>query len=129
MRGTWTVAKAAGTLALLPPDVAKVYYREDLTAEFEKEAEDDLSLKLRQIATAVLKAHLPDRAAGPVHMTTAQRDELLVAYDELQQSANVFAFRLAILSGASEAVVAKVTTLEQMYPYQDKAVQALNPGK
>ena len=126
-RGTWTVATTAGTIALLPPELAKVYARVDLTAEFEKSAEDDLSQKLRQLETASLKAHLPAKAVGPVHMTATQRDDLLVAYDDLCQAAKVFAFRLAIVSGASEAVAAKAQTLEQMYPYQDRAVNALGP--
>ena len=126
-RGTWTVAKAAGTIALLPPELAKVYARVDLAAEFEKSAEDDLSLKLMQLSTAVLKAHLPAKAAAPVRMSAAQRDELLVAYDEVCQAAKIFGFRLAILTGASEAVVSKAQTLEQMYPYQEQAVKALSP--
>jgi len=126
-RGTWTVAKAAGTIALLPPDLAKVYTRVDLTAEFEKSAEDDLSEKLSRLGTAVLKAHLPAKPVGPVHMTSAQRDDLLVAYDEVCEAARLFGFRLAILTGASEAVVQKAQTLEQMYPYQDQAAKALAP--
>jgi hypothetical protein len=126
-RGTWTVATAAGTIALLPPELAKVYARVDLTADFEKSAEDDLTQKQMQLATAVLKAHLPARAAAPIHMTTMQRDDLLVAYDQVCEAARVFALRLAILTGASEAVVAKAQTLEQMYPYQDQAVKELGP--
>lgn len=126
-RGTWTVATAAGTIALVPPELAKVYARVDLAAQFEKDAEDDLSHQLMRISTAALKAHLPARAAGPIHMTSAQRDDLLGAYYELGQAANIFAFRLAILSGASQAVVASVQTLEQMYPYQNRAVQQLGP--
>ncbi len=128
-RGTWTVATAAGTIALVPPELAKVYARVDLTAQFEKDAEDDLSQKLMRLGTAVLKAHLPARAAGPIHLTTAQRDDLLVAYDEVGEAAKIFAFRLAILSGASEAVVANAHTLEQMYPYQDQAVNSLGPQR
>jgi hypothetical protein len=128
-RGTWTVAKAAGTIALLPPDLAKVYARVDLEAEFEKSAEDDLSQKLMHLSTAVLKAHLPAQSLTPVHMTTAQRDDLLVAYDEVGQAVNLFGFRLAILAGASEAVAAKAQTLEQMYPYQEQAVKTLESQK
>ena len=126
-RGTWTVAKAAGTIALLPPELAKVYARVDLTAEFEKSAEDDLSQKLMQLSTAVLKAHLPAKAVAPTRMSASQRDELLVAYNEVCESAKVFGFRLAILTGASEAVVSKAQTLEQMYPYQERSVKALTP--
>ena len=128
-RGTWTVAKAAGTIALLDPELAKVYARVDLTAEFEKTAEDDLSQKLMNLSTAVLKARLPATAVAPVHMSAAQRDDLLVAYDELFEVAKIFVFRLTILTGASEAVVSKAQTLEQMYPYQDRAVQAVTPRR
>jgi hypothetical protein len=126
-RGTWSVAQAAGTIALLPPELAKVYARVDLSAEFERAAEDDLSQKLMQLGTAVLKAHLPAKAAGPVHLTLTQRDDLLVAYDEVCQAVKNFGFRLAIMTGASEAVLARAQTLEQMYPYQDQAVKALDP--
>ena len=125
-RGTWTVAQAAGTIALLPPELAKVYAREDLTAEFEKSAEDDLSEKLMQLATALLKAHLQDHALTAMHMTRAQRDDLLVAYDEVNQAAQIFGFRLAIQSGASKAVIGGAQTLDEMYPYQEQAVRALD---
>ncbi len=126
-RGTWTVAQAAGAVALLPPDLAKVYARVDLTAQFEKDAEDNLTLKQGQMETAVLKSHTAASSTRPFPMTSAQRDDLLVAYDQERQAANLFAFRLAILRGATEAVVAKAQTLEQMYPYQERAVQALGP--
>ena len=63
-RGTWTVVKAAGSVALLPPEQAKVYARVDLAAEFEKAAEDDLTQKQMQLSTGFVKAHVPPGTVG-----------------------------------------------------------------
>jgi hypothetical protein len=124
-RGTWTVAKAAGSIALLPPELAKVYARVDLAAEFEKAAEDDLTRKEMQLSTGFVKAHVRPGTVDAISLTAGERDELLVAFHEFYESVELFKFRLAILSGACDAVVARAQTLQEMYPFQEQSVKKL----
>lgn len=124
-RGTWTVAKAAGSIALLPPELAKVYARVDLAAEFEKAAEDDVTQKEMKLSTGLVKAHVPPDTVPAISLTAAERDDLLVAFHEIYESMELFKFRLAILSGACDAVVAGAQTLQEMYPLQEQSVKKL----
>jgi hypothetical protein len=120
-RGTWTVAKAAGTVALLPPDTAKVYARLDLNDEFEQQAEGEIG----NTSTALASARLRDHANGdghPLQLTPAQVDDLLHAFGDAREAAADFHFRLVVLEGALEAVIANAATLQQMYPYQIRAI-------
>jgi hypothetical protein len=122
-RGTWTVAKAAGTVALLPADTARVYARLDLCDEFEQQAENALG----DTAAALASARLKDHAIGnghPLHLTQPQVDDLIKAFsDASEATANFhFHFRLVVLEGALEAIVANASTLQQMYPYQVRSI-------
>jgi hypothetical protein len=119
-RGTWTVAQAAGTVALLPPEMAKVYARLDLNAQFEQQAETDTVQAGNNLVSAILQNHA---ATGhPLRLTQAQVDDLLYAFGTTREAATLFHFRLVVLKGALEAVVANVDTLQQMYPYQIRAI-------
>jgi hypothetical protein len=119
------VAKAAGSIALLPPELAKVYARVDLAAEFEKAAEDDVTQKQMNLSTGFVKAHVQPGTVPAVSLAAGERDELLVAFHELYESTELFKFRLAILSGAYDAVVARAQTLQEMYPLQEQSVKKL----
>jgi hypothetical protein len=121
-RGTWTIAQAAGTVALLPPEKAKVYARLDLTADFEKQAEIETSHSAGLLAIARLQDHAAASDGHPLRLTQAQVDDLLHAFGTAREAANDFHFRLVVLDGALEAVVANVDTLQQMYPYQIRAI-------
>lgn len=121
-RGTWTIAQAAGTVALLPPEKAKVYARLDLTADFEKQAEIETGNTASLLTTARLQDHdiFPD--GHPLVLTQPQVDDLLHAYGAAREATSMFHFRLVVLKGALEAVVANVDSLQQMYPYQTRAI-------
>jgi len=121
-RGTWTVAQAAGTVALLPPEKAKVYARLDLTADFERLAEMETSRTAALLAVARLQNHAATADGHPLRLTQAQADDLLHAFGTAREATIDFHFRLVVLQGALEAVVANVDTLQQMYPYQIRAI-------
>jgi hypothetical protein len=121
-RGTWTIAQAAGTVALLPPERAKVYARLDLTADFEKQAEIETSRTAGLLAVARLEDHAASADGHPLRLTQSQLDDLLHAFGTLREATTDFHFRLVVLEGALEAVVANVDTLQQMYPYQIRAI-------
>ena len=121
-RGTWTIAQAAGTVALLPAEKAKVYARLDLTADFERQAEMEISHTAALLATARLQDHAATPDGHPIRLTQVQADDLLHAFGTAREAATDFHFRLVVLEGALEAVVANVDSLQQMYPYQIRAI-------
>ncbi len=121
-RGTWTIAQAAGTVALLPPEKAKVYARLDLTADFEQRAEIETSRTAALLAVARLQDHAANIDGHPTPLTQPQVDDLLHAYGTTREAATDFHFRLAVLEGSLEAVAANVDNLQQMYPYQVRSI-------
>ena len=121
-RGTWTIAQAAGTVALLPPERAKVYARLDLTADFERQAEMETSRTAALLATARIEDHAATADGHPLRLSQSQLDDLLHAFATAHEASADFHFRLVVLKGALEAVVANVDTLQQMYPYQIRAI-------
>jgi hypothetical protein len=120
-RGTWTVAKAAGTVALLPAETAKIYARLDLAAEFEQAAEIDSSLQARYLASARIRDGAYEDTASPLHLTPAKRDDLLFAFSRDREDTSMFLFRLALFQGALHAVLDGARSLEEMYRYQGRA--------
>ncbi len=122
-RGTWTVARAAGTISLLPAETAKLYARLDLDAGFEEQAEVAAN-QARQLALATLaRNHLVPGASEPVLLTAAQRDELLFVYTQGVETVRDFRYRLAILEGALDAILADAHSLDEMYAYQNRAIE------
>jgi hypothetical protein len=124
-RGTWTVAKSAGTVALLDPEKAKVYARLDLDAEWEQTSESNFGTKASLLKSSQIRARLPPNATTPVRIAAAERDNLLFAASEMREAMADFQFRLAILEGALEAVTHNISTLEEMYPYQQRTISSL----
>ena len=122
-RGTWTVATAGGTVALLPPETAKVFARLDLAGSFEQAAETETGRVAAILASTLLRDHIPPNPTGPLPLTQAQVDDLLYAYSQSVQANDDFHFRLAILQGALEAIIDRVDSLEAMYPYQQRAIE------
>ena len=120
-RGTWTVATAAGTVALLPAETAKIYARLDLTEAFEQQAESDTVHDADNLASTRARDHATEEST-PLRLTAVQRDDLLSAFTHMRYDTGVFLFRLAIVQGALQAVLANVHSLEEMYPYQGRAI-------
>jgi hypothetical protein len=125
-RGTWAVAKAAGTVALLPAEKAKVYTRLDLDAEFEQAAEFATTPKESLLKSSLMRAHVSaTNAISPARITTTQRDDLIFANNEYRETIRDFQFRLAVLEGALEATLDNIHSLEEMYPYQERAIKKI----
>jgi hypothetical protein len=124
-RSTWAVAKAAGTVALLPSERAKVYTRLDLDAEFEQTAEFATVPKESLLKSSLMRAHVSPNATSPVRITTTQRDDLIFANNQYRETIRDFQFRLAVLEGALEATLDNIHSLEEMYPYQQRAIKKI----
>jgi hypothetical protein len=122
-RGTWTVAKAAGTVALLPAETAKIYARLDLAEEFEQAAEIDSTVQARYLASARIRDGAYEDTATPLRLTPARRDDLLFAFNQCREDTSTFLFRLALIQGALHAVLDGAHSLEEMYRYQGRAAE------
>ena len=122
-QGTWAVAKAAGTVALLAPESAKIYARLDLVADFEQTSESTIGRKASVLKSAQMRAHIPLDTTAPTRITAAARDDLIFANSQYRDAMRQFQFRLAIEAGALEAVLDHIHSLEEMYPYQERALK------
>jgi hypothetical protein len=122
-QGTWQVARAAGTVALLPPEEAKVYTRLNLAADFEQSSEVASITYANTLASTLTRNHVSAGIGAQPSITIAQRDELIYAFSQSHNNAADLKFRLVILEGALDAVLANIQNLEQMYPYQLRALK------
>lgn len=125
-RGTWVTAQAAGLVALLPPEEAKMYARIDFNAEQEVQSESALYEKLRLLASECARVGYDHATTGVSHLTAAHRDDLLFQVDQVESAIESFIRRLGLLEGGDEAVAAGVNSLDDLYPYQNAALGKLH---
>ena len=125
-RGTWATAQAAGLVALLPQDQAKLYARIDFEAEEDIHQEDAMYDKLQSFLAECRRAGYDRTAPSLSHLTIAHRDDLLFQLDQIRSAIENLMLRLSIVEGGDEAVLAGVLTLQGMYPYQNSALGALH---
>jgi hypothetical protein len=121
-RGTWATAQAAGLVALLPQDEAKLYARLDFEAEEDIREEDAMYDKLQSFLAECRRAGYDHTATGVSHLTVAHRDDLLFQLDQIRSAIENLTLRLSVVEGGDEAIVAGVRSLNGMYPYQDAAL-------
>jgi len=124
-RGTWITAQAAGLVALLPPDQAKLYARIDFEAEEALHGEDEMYDKIRLFIAECSRASFDRNATGISNLTVAQRDGLLFQLNQLQNAVENYMLRLSMVEGADESVLAGALTVDGMYGYQEAALSRL----
>lgn len=85
-RNVWPAAKAAGTVMFLPNDLAQVYAQLDLQSEFDDREVD----RIREASALLTRFELATgsnvRPESTLHVTPAQRDQLLLALSTHAQS-------------------------------------------
>ena len=115
-RTVWAVAKASGTVALLPEDKAQVYARVDFEGEQLQTGEVEMGRTTAPFA-GVLKSWrgmAPDRLQ---YFTVPQRDELLHALTEASTGiANMLDLELTE-SGACRGVLNGALSVDQVFHY------------
>ncbi|HET6170048.1 MAG TPA: hypothetical protein VFE01_07700 [Terracidiphilus sp.] len=121
-RGTWATAQAAGLVALLPQDQAKLYARLDFEAEEDIREEDAMYDKLQSFLAECRRAGYDHTATGVSHLSVAHRNDLLFQLDQIRSAIENLILRLSVVEGGDEAIVAGVRSLNGMYPYQDSAL-------
>ena len=124
-RSTWITAQAAGLVALLPSDQAKLYARIDFNAEEALHDEDTMYDQIRLFLAECSRANYDRSAPGVSNLTIAHRNDLLFQLNQLETAVEKYMLRLSLLEGADESVVAGVLSVEGMYRYQGAAMARL----
>jgi hypothetical protein len=120
-RADWLIAKAKGTAALLPEDLAEVYDRLDYDAQNTDEAVN-ASVSTEEAAEALeARFHVSLSPGSSVRLSVAQRDQVVLALS----SGYAALLRVNRVSqqwaASSDAVIHKVQTRAEMNPYLARA--------
>jgi hypothetical protein len=120
-RAVWLIAKAKGTAALLPEDLAEVYDRLDYDAQNTDEAVN-ASVSTEEAAEALeARFHVSLSPGSSVRLSVAQRDQVVLALS----SGYAALLRVNRVSqqwaASSDAVIHKVQTRAEMNPYLARA--------
>lgn len=122
-RAVWAVAKANGTLALLPEGEAEVLEHVDYLAEAEEATFDQTRKDNRAEQSLEISYGVSVQPGAAVRLSPAQRDSLVQI---LAQAATTYAdeaLYIAACEGADTAVLAHVTGRDQMVPYITRYVR------
>jgi hypothetical protein len=126
-RAVWAVAKSSGKVALLPESQAEAFDRVDLQAEQFRLAADRTNAATRALANFDLRTGTTVEPGATLHLTPAQRDDLLASLTTNITEALGTINWVASWQGASEAVLDGVTDQDEMSVYMDRARAAAIP--
>jgi len=115
-RTVWTVAKASGTVALLPEDEAQVYARVDFEGEQLEVGEVELRQAMMPIG-AIAKSGLGLSPARLQSFTLAERDNLVRALTGASIEAGVLLELELTESGACRAVLHGARSVDEVLRY------------
>jgi hypothetical protein len=79
-RNVWPVSKSSGTIALLPEAEAQAFARVDYQAEEDEKMVDKIRSASAEISQFQLVSGVTLRPGAALHLTSAQRDQLVAAY-------------------------------------------------
>jgi len=125
-RNVWPAAKAAGTVIFLPPALAQVYSQVDMQAEIddrEVERIRDASALLTRFELTTGIAVAPGKK---LHLTPAQRDQLLVAVSTQTQALFDLLRRDNLYLRTSEGILAGVEDTPGMIKFVGKEPLRIN---
>jgi len=122
-RGTWSVARDAGLVPLLPHEQARIYARLDFEAEQELKAEDEATLRYNDLGSVMESHQLTGGARYQLRFSAADRDLASQKLHSYMAAQSVVLTRLGFWKGASEAIIHGVKTEEAMMPYVNEAVR------
>ena len=121
-QATWAVAKANGSVALLPEDEAQVYSRLDHEAELLQQPEAEL-LRDRLAVQSLRQSRNGLPPAQLDHFTLDQRDALLHAMAALHSDSNILLVLELNEAGASRGVLNNARTVDEMIKYMLNEVE------
>jgi hypothetical protein len=120
--GVWTVARAEGTVNLLPPMRAQMYDRLDFEASEALRlvsAYDIARTEELGVDRAIGADYEPGKA---IRITPLQRDEFVKSESKVFELSVWLETRLALWQGACQAILdPHVSTMNEMFPYIDRA--------
>ena len=124
-QATWAVAKANGSVALLPEDEAQVYSRLDHEADLLQQPEAEL-LRDRLAVQSLRQSRngLPSNQLD--HLTLDQRDALLHAMAALHSDSNILLVLELNEAGACRGVLHNARTVDEMISYMIHEIEQFN---
>lgn len=126
-RAVWTAAKASGKVALLDESLAQVYDRVDFQAAQFDQTLEPLNEARERMDYFRLRNNLDWKPQATVHLTLAQRDELLGLFTDLAIAGDARRGWGAEWQGATRAILGGVVKRDAMFPYIDQTVAAARP--
>ncbi|HEY4009681.1 MAG TPA: hypothetical protein VGM11_05980 [Acidobacteriaceae bacterium] len=127
-RATWSAAQSAGLAALMPAGDAKLYARLDYITASEITGDRDLHQALTALVSECARAHYDHANPAVQRITVAHRDDLLFQLEQVQGVLRSVAGSLSLVEGGDEAIVARVHSLDDMFRYQNAALQRTHAG-
>jgi len=115
-RTAWAVAKASGTVALLPENEAQVYARVDFEGEQLQSGEVELTRATAPIA-GIFKSSLGLPPSRLQYFTVAERDALLHALSEASAQLNNMIDFEVTESGACRGVLNGARSVDEVFRY------------
>jgi hypothetical protein len=124
-RSAWTVATSSGKTALLPENLAEVFDRVNFIAQHWNDVVDPYTSSIVTLQDFETQDGPVFFSGAPLHLTVAQRDDVLKLLGNNSTQLHQLLFWSAIWQGASQAVVDGVQTRDAIQPYTIKARQVL----
>ncbi|HEY4009713.1 MAG TPA: hypothetical protein VGM11_06145 [Acidobacteriaceae bacterium] len=122
-RSVLQIAKANGTIALLPEDLAEVYSRLDYEADRYMESQADRLRADNAVSAVTGRLDLSVDPGATLHLAATDRDELVralaIEYANEQHSLRW----AAIWAGAADAVVHNVHSVDAMGPFIEEQLR------
>ncbi len=122
-RATWSAAQSAGLAALLPADQAKLFARLDYNTVEEISADENLHETLRTLVSQCARAQYDHANPAVQRISISHRDDLLFQLRQVDGAIRRSIATLALVEGGDEAIQARVHSLDEMYFFQQAAVQ------
>lgn len=116
-RAVWAVAKAKGTVALLPENLAEVYDRLDYDANNCDEAQKHDSTAQQEMIAAEARLHLALQPGAQLRLSPGDRDEVLRILAARYAAIRALREASAKWAGSSEAILHNVRSRSDMNSY------------
>ena len=120
-RAVWLIARAKGTAALIPEDLAEVYDRLDYDAQNTDEAVNANVLTEGAAEALEARFHVSLSPSSSVRLTAAKRDQAIVALSNLYAAIHRVRGVSQQWAASSDAVMHKVQTRAEMNSYLSHA--------
>jgi hypothetical protein len=123
-RAVWKVAQGNGKAALLPENLAEIFARVDANGENLQRTYERMVSAYTDSQAVLDRFHVEQYSPAAVHLTTAQRDELVIMFAKQAAASDEVVHFSKNMIGVCSAVLAGVQSRAEMTRYLDLDHQA-----